>query len=195
MYQIGNNKINTVMEYVYKLNLPSVTEILTSTAELKLSHNPSNPVVELFQTQEIIKPSWLTFNNCRWTTIVYFYKPTNFVGRIHHDTDKPGEMPWAINWIWGGTGVLNYYLPKNIPPPRTLINHLEYPVSEYAGLGNNQYQPDKKYIMTPGAYLVNATLPHQPSSLGQRHCWSMRSNENYNLDWSDVVDKFSNYIV
>jgi hypothetical protein len=182
------------MEYVYKLNLPPVTDILMPDALSKLNHNPDHPVVELFLADQVIKSPWLTFNGCRWTTAVYFYKPLNFVGRIHHDTDKPGEMPWAINWIWGGTGRLDYYLPENIPPPRTMINHLGYPVTEYAGLGSDQYQPDKKYIMTPGAYLVNAALPHQPSSLGQRHCWSMRSNENYNLSWDVVVDKFHDYI-
>ena len=187
--------LNSHMEYIYRLNLPTLPHLILDSVSTKLEHNPDHPIVERYDAYELIKPEWLTINGYQWTSVVYFYKPTNFVGKIHRDSDNFNEMPWAINWIYGGTGVLSYYLPESIPEPVAMINHMGYPVLKYAEMGNDTHVPEKKYVMEQGAYLVNASIPHLPSSLGQRHCVSVRSDASYNIPWERVVDSFEHYII
>jgi hypothetical protein len=56
-------------------------------------------------------------------------------------------------------------------------------------------QADKEYIMYPGAYLVNASLPHLPSGYNNRYAFSLRSYAQPSILWSTIFEKVKHLII
>jgi hypothetical protein len=186
--------INTLMEYVYKLNLPPLDVVLREDRVSLLSQIHDKPQFTTYNPTELIKPEFMTINDITWDLALDLFKPPNHIGLIHSDSLESDTHVWGINWIWGASGIMRYWNIKN-------ISSNEIPKEHSSGIGRNIFtfstdKPhDKMYHMNPGAYLVNGSVPHQPNSLGNRHCISVRCDKTYNLPWENVVELFQDYIL
>jgi hypothetical protein len=178
-------------EFVYHLNLPPLTDILLESAKDKL-FNEKSDLIYRHLTTDCVKTEWLSFNNYNWNYILYFYK-NNSSGFIHFDGKEilqPDEKAvWGINWIYGNSGIMEYWRMEDIFPP--MINH---------GDPNNRTicksirPPFRTYHMSEGVYLVNASFPHNATGNAGRYAFSLRDN-TCRETWDTVVDKFKNYII
>lgn len=180
------------MEQLYKLNLPSLDQILLESAIPLLSEGTDKSLYRTYLAADIIKPEWMKFLGYKWHIALYFYKPPNCIGRrVHTDGIDSKEKPWGINWIWGGSGTMYYWNTSTLPEPIIVTDQCGHIVHEYV----NNIPADYTYHMAPGAYLANVTLPHVASSSGNRYCVSLRSPSSSYLEWSDIVESFKDYIV
>ena len=59
-------------EFVYRLNLPPLTDILLNKDILYNEEKYDTIYRQL--TTDCIKPEWLTFNNYNWNSVLYFIK-------------------------------------------------------------------------------------------------------------------------
>lgn len=185
-------------EFVYKLNLPPLTEILLDTAKEKLfnaKHEAEHS--HITDLKSYLKPEWLTFNGITWNIVSFFYK-SNYTGLIHIDEQVRAHLPherssWGINWIHGGSGILEYWLPEDIifSPPET------DETGDYKRIQCSTNKPPyRTYNMSPGAYLVNASIPHRATGYEGRYAFSLRDNAEKTIKtWNTVVEMFSPYIV
>jgi hypothetical protein len=181
------------MEPIFKLNLPPLDQVLLESKLSILNHGKHHPIYRNYHSNELFKPEWINFLNYNWDIALHFYKPTNFIGRIHTDSTNPEIKPWGINWISGGNGTMSHWNFSTLPDPTIFVDECGFLIHRY--YDSTDIPPDYNYHMTPGAYLVNATLPHRPTSLGQRHCISLRSSSGLRLDWENAVELFKNFII
>jgi hypothetical protein len=186
-------------EFVYKLNLPPLSEILIDSAKNSLFNETNdlsfgrNVSILRYLTNEWVKPEWLTFNNYNWNHILYFYKK-NSSGFVHLDGKNIKHQPhhpcvWGINWIYGNDGIMEYWLMKDILPMRNQPNDnndriICIPIKK----------PYRVYHMTEGAYLVNASFPHKATCQSERYAFSLRDNTCVE-NWDTVITNFKNYII
>ena len=178
------------MKFCYRLNLPPLDHILNDSAVSMLGTATEHPRYISYNPVTIFKHEWLTINGFKFDGALYFYKPPQFVGRVHTDVIDPQLHVWGINWIYGASGLLNFWDPATISPVGTKIDEQGYPILIYP----TDIPPDRCYHMEPGAYLVSTRWPHQPVSFGYRHCISARCTTSFNTPWENIVDAFSEYI-
>lgn len=179
------------MIHVHKLNLPSLDKILREDTISMIDRSLDHPEYIHYDPCKIIRSEWLIVNEFTWDDALYFFKPKNFVGRVHTDDINLNLNVWGINWIYGGSGILNFWNPENIAPIEKKIDDQGYSIWNYP----TDILPDYSYLMTPGVYLVYTRYPHQPISLGNRHCISLRCTSSYNLSWDQIVEKFKDLII
>ncbi len=115
------------MEYVYKLNLPSINDILLSGKHDELfsrftdySFERTLPVTDYFKSESLV------INGYNIVQAFLFYRTNNEASVLHND----GNVAWSINYIIGGSGEMRYYDINKIGEP-------EY-VAEFKG-NKNQY--------------------------------------------------------
>jgi hypothetical protein len=178
------------MELVYKLNIPPLDQVLREDRVSMLDVATDHPRYVSQHPSTVLKTEWLNFNGIEWDIALYFFKPPGFVGRVHTDVINPDLHIWGINWIYGASGALNFWDPKNIQPFEKKIDEQGYPIWNYP----TNIPPDKSYHMEPGAYLTNVRFPHQPVSHGVRHCISLRCGAEYCTPWEQAVEMFRDYI-
>lgn len=179
------------MEYVYQLNLPPLNEVLREDVMHRYEQGYDNPKFDIHVPSELLKPEFLIINGFEWELAIDFYKPINYKGIVHIDISDKSLCAWGINWVWNAAGAINYWHPENISP-----NKLVPAAAGGKPLWNypTDIPYDISYNMDPGVYLVNASIPHQPISLGSRHCISLRPS-TYDIPWEQVVDRFKGYII
>lgn len=179
-------------EFVYKLNLPPLSEILVDSAKNSLFNETAGDSLRVL-TNECVKPEWLTFNNYNWNYILCFYK-NNSSGVIHIDGTNTKYQPhnpcfWGINWIYGNSGIMEYWSMEDISP----LNALPEPnVSRI--VCTSIKKPYRRYHMAEGAYLVNASFPHKATGQSGRYAFSLRDNTCIE-NWDTVITNFKNYII
>ena len=161
--------LNTAMEYVYRLNLPTIQNIFLDTFtgfnddHLKCNYQYRKDL------QNIIKPEWLNFRNYGWDHLLYF-KKLDSVGRIHTDigfnilnTPKgDNSTPWGITWVFEGDGLLEYWPFENIINDVVTNgsdnNHNRGVVQVYT----SNVPPIKSYrVLKDNCYLVCGKIPHR----------------------------------
>jgi hypothetical protein len=185
-------------EFVYKLNLPPLTEILLDSAKTELFNAKNNAEhSHLEKLSYYLKPEWLTFNGITWNFVSFFYK-SNYTGLIHIDEQTRVHQlheraNWGINWIHGGSGIMEYWLPEDIifsiPQEDETGNYKRIQCSTTKA-------PYRTYNMSPGAYLVNASVPHRATGYTGRYAFSVRDNCEKNImTWNAVVDLFKDHII
>jgi|688.fasta_scaffold32915_8 hypothetical protein len=179
-----------MLELTYKLNLPALPLVVKEDSNILESQ-------EKFQVHqdslEIIKPEWVYWNDMRFERAVSFYKSAGKEDRpsIHTDHHAKNVLPWAINWVHGGYGTIEYWLPEQIE---------KTDVRDHASNGaifplmTTTQSPYKTYIQTPGAYLVNTDMPHRAKGWNSRLVVSIRDINNFSMPWEEVVKKFEKYI-
>lgn len=185
------------MEYVYRLELPPLSEIINDNMTRRISELGDKLVWESGPAENSIKEEYLNWNGIHWTHAALFYKP-NKCGDIHIDNDSPAfTTVWGINWVADGEALMEYWSFNDVTDITESTDLKER--SKLKGLGKarefrSTVPPIKSYKMPPGAYLVNAHLPHKAQGFGKRVVISLRSVESYNLTWDEVVSKFQHLI-
>ena len=177
-------------EYVYKLNLPSIQEILLPGKYEELfpevisnTFSKENPLLYL-------KQEYTTLKQYKWDLSLLFYKTEGQEGYLH--SDLPG-CTWAINYITDGLGIMKYYDPNEIGDVKVSPDAIGNTRQHYdKPLG---IEPLKIYSMTAGVYLTNVGAPHLPSGHGKRYSLSLRSMRHQQDSWESVVENFKQYIV
>ena len=178
------------MEYCYRLNLPQLDEVLSVTGHNIMSDIILNNISFVkYHPNIIFKTEWLNFKQKCWDKVFFFYRQ-NTDGRIHLDDVDSNLNVWSINWIYNGTGLLNFW---NLIDDESYIKTRDKVMSTVYIQTN--MPPDKTYYMIPGAYLVNPSYPHQGVGFGNRLCVSLRCTDSFNMTWNQVINTFKNQIV
>ena len=179
-----------MLDFVYKLDLPPLDEIL-------LDH-PSKLIAtgkpfKMYKPDQVLNPHWLNWDSFTWTSISVFFKPDHTTGTIHTDTITD-ETLWGINWIWNGSSIMEYWLKSSLPTPITISDCYDNKTFKYTdNFGTLSH--DKIYHLSPGAYLVNASMPHRATGTEQRYAVSLRDSRTFSMSWNSVIEKFNPYIV
>jgi hypothetical protein len=172
-------------EYMHKLDLPQLDEILSDEGKSELLVGNETPLYKQYHPSGLVKPEWLNWAGIEWDFVNFFYK-NNHNGILH--VDGPGV--WGINWIYNGYGIMEYWLPEDIE---------ELP-TEHDSIGSKRTiciakkNPVKIYKTLPGAYLTNASVPHRPSGFDGRYAFSLRCYSK-TITWDEAVAKFQHLFI
>jgi hypothetical protein len=189
---LTNSFINNYMEYVYRLDLPSLDKVLKNDI-IKEIDNSDVPILTINPSM-FFSDDILATKSFHWNSGVVFKKPRLYTGPIHVDGDAT-EFIWGINWVYGGSGGMCYWTGD-------YKLDLSYDSAERARLNPAtnvaRQTPDKNYKTMPGSvYLVNASIPHNAYNLSlteNRYAVSIRATDS-KLTWDQVVELFSDLII
>ena len=180
---------------IYKLNVPLLSECLLDGVEAKLLKPGSWPFFKRAFPVDFFKPEYLVLNNIEWDNVLIFRKQSGVPSPLHSDTSRPGATYWGINWIHNGDCLMEYWDLADFP---------EESVFNVPGLLNKPDAvrlfmkppgpPKLEYFLKPGAYLINATVPHRATAFGDRYCISYRPT-TADTPWNEIVNKFQNLII
>ena len=172
-------------EFMYKLDLPPLDEILTEAGKIELLVGKDKTLYKQYHPKDLVKPEWLAWRGLEWDFVNFFYK-NNYQGIIH--IDGPGV--WGINWIYHGYGTMEYWMPEDV----------EQLPAEYDDIGSKRSEcfakkdPIKIYTTMPGAYLTDASIPHRPSGYDGRYAFSLRCYGDP-MTWQEAVVKFEDLFI
>jgi hypothetical protein len=169
-------------EFIYKLDLPQLDEILSDEGKAELLVGAEKPMYKQYHPKNLVKPEWLTWAGIEWDFVNFFYK-NNHTGILH--VDGHGAGLWGINWIYNGYGIMEYWRPEDVEESPPEYDHLGSKLSKCT----TNKDPFKIYEILPGAYLTNAEIPHRPSGFNGRYAFSLRCYAN-RLTWDQAVNKF-----
>ena len=187
-------------EYVYKLNLPDIADVVISLDHIK------NLVPQDFQGSQIFypepykifKPEWLTYKNLEWDYCSLFIRSGNQQSVLHRDNpNSPDALHWGINWILGDDSIMEYWDKDKITEEKIIYDSGGKTTVKITA----DQTSSKQYTMSTGVYLVNASVPHRVTNLteNRRIAISLRSKkfryENPSVVWRDVVKLFSSDVV
>jgi len=179
-----------LMEYVYKLNLPPLSEVVLPHLLDTLFAPTDKQIYTHYKSSEIFLPEWTNIHGMFWEKAYYFHKTNGRVGEIHIDSVLSNE--YGINWVLDGNARLEYWNLEDLPdvePSHNMKKSTMYKKFQ------TERSPIKTYDMNAGAYLVNACVPHRPSGWGNRHVISLRSSENNQRSWQEVIKLFNDLII
>ena len=181
-------------EYVYKLNLPPITDMLLDSAKSKIFIGKEQAIHRSFDVKDVLKPEWLNFKSIPWADFILFYKP-DFLGTIHADDhdrirSMDEECVWGINFIHGGSGVMEYWAPEDMD----VLKVVPDVVGTYNVRCETSKPARKTYHTGPGAYLVNASQIHRVRGIGKRYALVLRPKGPVGFTWSKLIDHFSDLI-
>jgi len=191
------------MEYVYKLNLPSVEHVFLETFKGFNDDDKNYNYQYREDLKNIIRPEWLAFKNFKWDHLLYF-KKQNVEGRIHTDIKfnimdtKYGmdSVPWGVTWVYEGDGVLDYWHFDQVTLDEVTNgsdnNNKKGVVRTYSAT----IPPVKSYkLLENNCYLVSGKFPHKATGFGGRKVISLRTSEMmYDITWEEIVDIFKEYM-
>lgn len=179
------------MEYVYRLNLPAIEDILLPGKYEELFKPTNlNSYMSNIDSKTYLKQEYKVVNNYTLDYSLLFYKANGQIGVIHSD----GDTVWAINYIVGGTGKMHYYDPNKLGKPKVIQDPEGNLRPVYRG--DDTVESERAYMMPEGIYLVRTDLPHLPIGYGKRYCLSIRATEEQMvLPWDTVVNSFKQYII
>ena len=181
-------------QFYLPLNLPDIREEILPEymEELLRSRGEENKELFLGFTEKTI-PSLVTqlfhqlgLTPCTWKINLFTSAPLE-KQTIHLDGDPayPEKFrPFAINWVWGGRTVMEWYTLKTntLPDP---IEWQEFRYITFDGVDNLLLA--QKATLT-GPTLVNIAYPHRVinASKERRFCFSACSEEV--LTWAEITD-------
>jgi hypothetical protein len=174
-----------MLEFMYKLDLPPLPDILTETAKQQLLVGKRDILYSQYHPADLLKPEWLTWEGIEWNFVNFFYKP-NTTGIIHID----GPEVWGINWIHNGWGAMEYWLPEDVTVLEAEYDEIDSKRSECI----TTKSPIKVYNTMPGAYLTNAAIPHRASGRLERYAFSLRCYDT-DITWKQAVAKFKHLML
>ena len=181
-------------KFYLPLNLPDVRdEILPEYIEELLNRREQeNRELFLGFTEKKIPVSvtqlfyQLGLTPCTWKINLFTSAPLE-KQTIHLDGDPAYAekfRPFAINWVWGGRTVMEWYTLKTAKVP----NPTEWQEFRYITFdGTEDLLLAQKTTLT-GPTLVNITYPHRVvnASKERRFCFSACSKEM--LTWTEITD-------
>jgi hypothetical protein len=188
------------MQQVYKLNIPSFNDI--SVEKWNFLDNKEKYDYLHFTQSELscfVKKQWLKLLDFEWNTGLFF-KKNNTYGSCHSDLEREDDINkicvWGINWIFNGSGKIEYWDFQNAKlvgkTPGSLNRTNFGKVLKYSPLTkpNYVYEQNKDCV-----YLVNASLPHRAIGNENRCALSLRDYNSYSMKWKDIIEKFKDYII
>jgi hypothetical protein len=174
-------------EFLYKVNLPPLTDFLLDSAAEKLFVGQDKSFHKTYKPIELLKPEYLLWKSYSWDFVNFFYKTNGYKGHIHIDG---GYGNWGLNWIYGGTGIMEYWLPENV----TILPIQPDDIGGKIIKCVTDNPPDKVYNTTPGAYLIKTSTPHRATGFNGRHAFSLRATKQ-NTSWEKAVSSFSDLFI
>ncbi len=172
-------------EYMYKLDLPPLAEILSDEGKAELLVGNETQLYKQYHPKEVLKSEWLNWAGIEWDFVNFFYK-NNHTGVIHVD----GRRVWGINWIYNGYGTMEYWRPEDVD--ELVENGDMIGSSRILCIPNKD--PVKIYTTLPGAYLTNAEVPHRPAGFNGRYAFSLRCRYG-KMTWEDAIAKFQHLFI
>lgn len=184
-----------MLEYVYKLNLPSWEDV-------KLPHANLDKVlageyIRAMNPAKWMRPEFLTINGVNLTRGVILKKPNTHKSSIHVDNNymEDTTLIWGINWIVGYGG-MEYW------DNRDQISHCEM----YTDTDNYtrpvltmKHGPTRDYrTVDGGVYLVHASVPHtgyNDIDMPRIAVCTRPDNDKYPSDWPTIVSMFADLII
>ena len=197
-------------ELCYKLNIPNFDKMVKDEWKHNLSWAKRREIPTVSWANSAIKEEYLNFNSIDWDTLVAFPldPATNYNAHIHSDNysdtideslANPKIILFGINFVINGSGRMDYYLPSQLDKTYFVEPNYEYPQRNWT----TTQEPYKSYEMTPGAYLLNISVPHKATAHSNRLLFSLRPKltpHNYfaywqTKSWEDIVKLFENHIM
>lgn len=180
-------------QMVYKLNLPPLEEcILEGVREHYFKENNEAHYIKV-DPVGFFKPDILSLKNLSWNTILIFLRKSARPGPPHTDNVNPEHITtWGINWIYNGFGTMEYWDPRDYSSSerKYVLDQQDFPTFHV----EPKTPPKLKYLMRPGAYLVNTSMIHRPIGFQNRYCVSLRST-TYQTPWYEIVKLFDDIII
>lgn len=177
---------------IYKLNLPQLSEcILEGIAEKYLFDNNENSYAWV-EPKKIFKSEYLHIKDLNWTEVLIFFKKNSKPGIPHTDNSDPNKITtWGINWIYNGIGLMEYWNFDDFPKENVKFVLDKHGYGTYHCLP--AIPPRSKYILKPGAYLVNTSMVHSAIGNPGRYCVSYRTTGR-SFSWGEIVNLFDDLI-
>jgi hypothetical protein len=193
-----------MLEYVYKLNLPPVTEYFKDTVDNMQelltdaeSFDPNRWYKGPINVKSVFNP--ITLNGFRLNQFLLFFKTEGATGAIHVEDlfyIKEAHEPcqWSINWVYQGNGTMDYWNTEHVGEGTHTKNPATNTPQNFACVPTVA-TPDKTYhIQAPSAYLVNNSVPHRVTGYNNKYVFSLR-RQRLTMSWDQVVDTLQQYIV
>lgn len=182
------------MEYIYKLNLPAVLNVLLPQAQDIVTGGEDKCFVRFYHCVDILKSQYISMCGYNFKPAFMLFKTAGTIGNLHSDNEiGVRENTWAINWIHRGNCQMQYWHKDRLGIPTVWNNSIRYPLLRW---DNQTSEPDKIHDLSKDcAYLVNTAVPHLPVSFQDRYALSIRSFDNSERTWDQVVSAFSALIV
>jgi hypothetical protein len=184
-----------MVDYVYKLNLPNIKEVVFSLDDIKNLVPRDFRGSQIFypEPREVFKPEWLTYKNLEWDYCSLFIRSGKQQSVLHRDNPhSPESLHWGINWILGEDSIMEYWDEDKIIDQQIIYDSGGKTTVKITAEQN----PSKQYTMSTGVYLVNASVPHRVTNLTEdlRIAISLRSKkfryDNPKVTWEEVVKMF-----
>jgi hypothetical protein len=184
-------------EYIYKLNLPNIQDLVINENFSKLINDPVfiKKGHAYIPADRIFKKQYLEIKNIQFNMLSVFLK-YNATGSIHVDSkervpDESDPCLWGINWLYNGTGTAEFWKKSNLDS----VQVVEDKVGTYNIKCNVSTPPDKIYQMDDTLpYLFNASVPHRASGFGKRYAFSLRATKT-SMTWQQVCNTFNELII
>lgn len=180
-------------QFVVPLNLPDISDQIKLEyikELLDLRDRESRQAFIGFTGKDVPSLAVDLFNQlgltpCSWK-INMFTSPGLEIQKIHLDGDPkyPEKFrPFAINWVWGGRTVMEWFEHKNTSLPKAT----EWEEFRYIEFIQDECKSLYKTTLN-GANLVNISHPHRVinASKERRFCLSICSAEL--LSWTEITD-------
>lgn len=186
-----------MVDYVYKLNLPNINEVVLSLDNIKNLVPGDFRGSQIFYPvpREIFKPEWLTYKNLEWDYCSLFIRSGKQQSVLHRDNpNSPDTLHWGINWVLGNDSIMEYWNKDKIIEEKIIYDSGGKTTVKITA----DQASSKQYAMSTGVYLVNASVPHRVTNFTDenRIAISLRSKkyryENPSVVWRDVVSMFNN---
>jgi hypothetical protein len=183
-------------ELIYKLDIPPLDQVLDNKFDLRtlVPENFVGSKILYYHPREIFKNEWCNFLGYEWDYVSCFIRSGKQQSIIHRDNPhSPTQLHWGINWTLGARSLMEYWPLEDIEQESIIKDN----GNKETVLLKTTKQPFKTYTLEPGAYLVNASIPHRATNLEDnlRFVVSLRSKKIRNTEefktWNNVVDRFS----
>lgn len=188
-----------MIEYCYKLNLPDIEQVVLSLDNIKnlVPKNFKGSKIFYPDPSDIFKTEWLSYKNISWDYVSLFIRSGKEQSVLHRDNPySPTTLHWGINWIYGDNSIMEFWEEDKIEHQDLILDSGGRTTMKLS----TNLPSSKKYMMTAGAYLVNASVPHKITNLSddRRIALSLRSKkfrqENPSVTWNKIIDMFRDVI-
>jgi hypothetical protein len=186
-------------ELVYPINLPQLPEVLNEQFNIYglVEKTFTGSKVIYFKPEQVFKKEWCKYMNLDWDFVSLFIRSGKEIGFIHRDNPlTQHQIHWGINWIYGDLCQMDYWRSEDIEQEYITIDAGGKPVCRL----ETDRLPYKSYTMHPGAYIVNASIPHRAINLGDNlrfavslRCQKIRNTENYKT-WEEILQNFQHLL-
>ena len=185
------------MEFLYKLDLPPLTEVIREDIRDRFFRDFYQSRVSHWNADQILRPEFLNIKGLTWPTVNLFCKTPNSPGIVHLDNPYGNDL-LHINILWvHGYGGMKFWADNNIDQKRPATDthsNLQMTVVDVSNPPSRDYKTVKD-----SAYLLNASVAHtgynEAFETENRYTVSLRCWIGYKFSWPDFVNIFEDLII